>query len=281
MGIFILEYKDFIENKKNTTILYQDTNIKVTVVRDYQSAKKSAQGTDWCSSTEVGYYSHRHYTNMYRFYFSDGTKLRLTWAYDNEYGQNTHWGIGGVLTNGDKIEYRSYILREGEDVFTLDEIKADSFKQKHLNIKELIEYVSKIPVGAIEKVRVYQDKLLNYCVSVDRKIRQLVDNILVLSVDISDGYNYGVPKHKIVVDIGDSEYKIDGEYPQCVMDNMDIYSKLSRIVVKKTHNKSSNFVLKHRMKFIYKQILDKIENSVKSLNEQDKENLLSHYKLAF
>jgi hypothetical protein len=101
---FIKLFEEFTETSKNTPLLYKDDNLEVKVATTFDSVKQQNKDTNWCSTNPGGFYAHNKTANMYRFNFSDGYKLRLTWDYITQrashlgsYSGGTHWGQGGIV----------------------------------------------------------------------------------------------------------------------------------------------------------------------------------------
>jgi hypothetical protein len=263
MRKFILEYKDFVETKKNTALLYEDENLKVTAVRSFAAAKKSAEDTMWCSKSKSGYYLHSHYANMYRFYFSDGSKLRLTWAYGKEYGGNTHWGLGGVNSDGKNLPYINLDVDSSNPFL----IKMDD-ESGH---KFLLEYISKIPKPAIDSVKLYQEKLFKYWSSVDMRVRSDVGKILVSDIILTNGViEYTeVPNHNVVIESDNVKY---------VIDSNKLEPELNKILAKQAKYNYNHVVFKKQMKLFYKQVLDFLNTPNNKISDYNKSALLKWYR---
>lgn len=148
---YILEFK---ETEKNTPILYKDDNLEVKIVKTLDACKEQGKNTGWCSNSAQGFYAHNKTSNMYRFNFKDGYKLRLTWDYITQYASElgsysggTHWGQGGVV-DGDHKFYDVVRPVDENEPFLFD-YKGD---------REIIKRIESIPQEAIDIVHKYQEK---------------------------------------------------------------------------------------------------------------------------
>ena len=77
--MFVKLFEEFKETLKNTPILFKNKDLEVKVVTNLPASINLGKDTNWCSNSPSGFYSHSRTSNMYRFIFSDGYKLRLTW----------------------------------------------------------------------------------------------------------------------------------------------------------------------------------------------------------
>ena len=206
---YILEFK---ETEKNTPILYKDDNVEVKVVKTLDASKEQGKDTNWCSNSSTGFYVHNKTSNMYRFNFKDGYKLRLTWDYISQYASElgsysggTHWGQGGVV-DGDKKFY--------DVVRPVDESEPFLFDYK--GDREIIKRIESIPQGAIDVVHKYQDNAsieksakLNTAYNEIQKIKFIsVNKIIYTDEDRKDKYDYNLPNYKAVISYLDKKYEI-------------------------------------------------------------------------
>jgi hypothetical protein len=91
---------------------------------------------------------------MYRFIFSDGYKLRLTWDYISQeaselgkYSGGTHWGQGGYVGS----EKKWYDVLRPRDENNPFEINWESERER-----EMVDRIKSIPREAVDKVTDYQ-----------------------------------------------------------------------------------------------------------------------------
>lgn len=155
--IFVKLFEEFKETPKNTPVLYKDDNLEVKVVKTFDSSKEQGKDTSWCSNYINGFYSHSKTANMYRFNFSDGYKLRLTWDYITQkaselgsFSGGTHWGQGGEVDGEDKF-YDVLRPQDDSEPFLID---WGSDKEE----REIVSRIESIPQKAIDSVHEYQDK---------------------------------------------------------------------------------------------------------------------------
>lgn len=172
----ILKFKDFIKEEyifnkeindkdervhpKEMPLLFKDDKLEVRVVKTFNAAKYQGKNTNWCSNHDYGFYSHYLTSNMYRFNFSDGFKLRLTWDYINvdaselgKFSGGTHWGQGGIVDG----KYKDYLYirpRDENDPFKFDYNKKD-------DRLEMISRINSIPEKAKQAVIKYQSENSN------------------------------------------------------------------------------------------------------------------------
>lgn len=157
-------FEKFVETKSNTSNLYKDDFLEVKVVKTFDSCKEQGKDTYWCSNKESGFYSHNISANMYRFNFSDGYKLRLTWDYItrsaavDDYSGGTHWGSGGILNelflglrDKKRIDYVNIRPEDDSKPFEFNYNKGGAKQQ-------MVDYINKIPSNVIKLVHEYQSK---------------------------------------------------------------------------------------------------------------------------
>jgi hypothetical protein len=96
-------------------ILYRDSNLVVVVPKTLESTRKYSRDTTWCSLDKSGFEEHNITSDLIRFHFKNGYKLRLTWdylshdAHNNDYTGGTHWGCGGKVDGVKKDYYNNYL----------------------------------------------------------------------------------------------------------------------------------------------------------------------------
>lgn len=134
------------ETPKNTHLIYSDGNLSVKVVKTLDSSR-AISDPKWCSTSSGGFYRHNLTSNMYRFIFKDGYKLRLTWDYF--YSDGTHWGQGGSIN--DKEAFYTYIRPKDENKpFYFDYNKGDERQY-------MVDRIKSIPKLAIDAICKYQE----------------------------------------------------------------------------------------------------------------------------
>jgi hypothetical protein len=200
-------FEEFTESTKNTPLLYKDDNLEVKVSKTFDSTKQQNKNTSWCSTSPTGFYSHNKTANMYRFNFSDGYKLRLTWDYITQmashlgaYSGGTHWGQGGVV-DGEKQYYDVFRPEDDSEPFLID-WKSDKKR-------EIVDRIQSIPQEAIDKVHQYQDKMSRYKSENLNKMYKEIEKIKVIDVmeDIpSDWYTNSL---KVTITYLGNKYVLD------------------------------------------------------------------------
>jgi hypothetical protein len=177
---FIKLFEEFTETSKNTPLLYKDDNLEVKVATTFDSVKQQNKDTNWCSTNPGGFYAHNKTANMYRFNFSDGYKLRLTWDYITQrashlgsYSGGTHWGQGGIV-DGEKQYYDVFRPEDDSEPFLID-WKSD-------RKREIVDRIQSIPQEAIDKVHQYQDKMSRYKSENLNKMYKEIEKIRVIDV---------------------------------------------------------------------------------------------------
>ncbi len=182
---FILEFK---ETERNTPTLYKDDNVEIKVVKTLDSARQQNINTNWCSSSKIGFGSHDKTANMYRFNFSDGYKLRLTWDYITSdaselgYSGGTHWGQGGIV-DGEELSY-SVLRPEDESEPFLFDYKKDDYR------KIMVDRIESLPQKAINAVHDYQEK--NYKEKSEKIINTYkeIEKIKIKDVILENSYDF-------------------------------------------------------------------------------------------
>ena len=177
---FIILFEKFKEDSKNTPILYKDKNLEVKVSKTFPSAKNQNIGTSWCSSSPNGFYNHSATSNMYRFNFSDGYKLRLTWDYISQkasslgdYSGGTHWGQGGMV-NGEWKFYDVFRPEDESEPFLVIWNKSYS--------REIVDRINSIPQEVIDSVHKYQEENSRQKSEMLKKSYKDIEKIKIISV---------------------------------------------------------------------------------------------------
>lgn len=180
--MFIKYFEEFKETQKNTPLLYTDDNLEVKVVKSFSSSKNQGKDTDWCSNGEFGFYSHDKTSNMYRFNFKDGYKLRLTWDYISKNASSlgplsggTHWGQGGKSSDGHKLYYDVLRPEDESEPFYID--------WKSGKNREIVNRIQSIPQKAIDAVHNYQEKASRSKSEKLVKMYNEIQKIKILQVD--------------------------------------------------------------------------------------------------
>ena len=145
------EFKGKITDEAD--IVYKDSNLLIIVPKTPEATKKYSRNTNWCSNSKGGFYCHYPTSNLFRFHFKDGYKLRLTWDYlewKGDYSGGTHWGQGGKL-KGEIIPYYHIRPRDESNPFEFDYEKEDHRKM-------MVDRIASIPEEAKIKVMEYHEK---------------------------------------------------------------------------------------------------------------------------
>lgn len=183
--MFVKLFEEFKETLKNTPILYKNKDLEVKVVTNLPSSINLGKNTNWCSNSPSGFYSHSRTSNMYRFIFSDGYKLRLTWDYITQkasslgsFAGGTHWGQGGFV-NGRSKFYDVLRPEDDSEPFYID-WKSDKKR-------EIVDRIQSIPQKAIDAVTEYQNKMsIHKSENLNRMYRE-IEKIKVVNVRKSGG----------------------------------------------------------------------------------------------
>lgn len=206
----ILKYKNFLlefkETSKNTPVIFSNNDLTIKVVKTFDSCKELGKDTSWCSNNKNGFYYHNSSAVMYRFIFSDGFKLRLTWdyishsAYNFNYSGGTHWGSGGNV-DGEQVPYYYIRPRNEEDPFILDYDKGD-------NRQDMVDRIRSIPKDAVDAVKSYQNKHSNEKSDIQNKVYKEIEKIKVIGVnpELSSTWGRG---YSIDVIYNDKKIKMD------------------------------------------------------------------------
>lgn len=170
---------------KKAELIYKDDNLKIYVPKNLEATKKVSD-PQWCTNNKSGFYKHNLTSNLYRFHFSDGYMLRLTWDYFDhmgDYSGGTHWGQGGMY-NGERANYCYIRPKDEYHPFEFDYNKGD-YRQYMVNkIKE-------IPQKAKDIVYQYQKDHQKEKLSIFNSMYKEIEKIKILNVkDIEDKYLY-------------------------------------------------------------------------------------------
>lgn len=158
---------------KDTHVIYRDNNMVIVVPLSFESAKSFSRKTQYCTGGDCSRGSERTSKSMfkqhtsrgdilYRIFFKDGTKVRLTWNGDIN-AKDFHWGLGK------KDSYPTFTDRNMSNPFDLEQIREIRLEQLELEfeseprIKELDEWEKKFArqwgwgvhdiSGILEKIR--------------------------------------------------------------------------------------------------------------------------------
>lgn len=138
---------------KDTHIIYRDNNMVILVPLSFDSAKSFSRNTQYCTggncsrgSEQTSKGMFKQHTSkgdiLYRIFFKDGTKVRLTWNGDIN-DKNFHWGLGK------KDSYPTFSNRNMSNPFDLEQIKEVRLEQLELEfeseprVKEFEEWEKK------------------------------------------------------------------------------------------------------------------------------------------
>lgn len=207
-------FEEFTENTKNTPVVYMDKNLVVKVPKTLDSTKHISD-PQWCTNSEQGFYKHNLTANLFRFTFSDGYKLRLTWDYmpwDGGYSSGTHWGSGGEV-NGIKKQY--FYIRPKEELNPFD-----FYYDKGDSRQEMVDRIKSIPKEAIDKIVEYQrihdkeKKALN--LSIKRDLEKIkIDSVSVEKYVPRNKWDSVKGSYKIVASYYGKVYNIECRvYPE-------------------------------------------------------------------
>jgi len=202
----IIDFKIFeLKNIDKYLILYKDDLVSVYVINSFDSCKKFGEDTDWCSNEIDGFYSHNETANMFRFVFSDGYKLRLTWDYINRnasintFSGGSHWGSGGYV-NGEKIPYNYIRPLDNDEPFLFYYEKGDERT-------DMVKRIESISQDAIDVVTDYQNKNSTKKSNILTKLYKQINNIKIVDIieDVDDiGLN--VTYYKLTIKYNNKEY---------------------------------------------------------------------------
>ena len=184
--LFLFEtFIDFTEDKNKSEkkvsnkidTIYEDDNLSIKVVKSLE-ASKCISDPQWCSTNSYGFYKHNLSSNLYRFIFKDGYKLRLTWDYldwdHKSYSDGTHWGQGGTI-NGDKAYYLHIRPRDEKNPFEFDYNRDDDRKY-------MVDKIEGIPQKARDAVYKYQDQHKSEKNDLYLKLYKEIEKIKVINI---------------------------------------------------------------------------------------------------
>jgi hypothetical protein len=254
----ITDFKLFeLKGSEKYKILYKDDNLTVVVVKSFDSCKIYGADTEWCSNYIESYYKHNETANMYRFIFSDGYKLRLTWDYIerkaaiNSFSGGSHWGSGGIV-NGREIPYYYIRPEDNNEPFLF-------YYNKNDERQELVDRIETIPQEVINIVTEYQNK---HSLEKSKNLNIMyneIKKINVISVNkISD--DDGRIEHDIVIEYKYRYYKIK---------SFTLNNKMNIQISRKFLKKFNKYGIFDKYDTLDKYLIDKIKEFMKKnrLNE--------------
>lgn len=167
------------ETPKNTHLIYSDEEMTIKVVKTLDSSR-AVSDPQWCSSSSEGFYRHNLTSNMYRFTFKDGYKLRLTWDYysESEGNPRSTWGQGGVMPNGERAQYFVISPNNINDPFKFN-YKKNDYRQY------MVDKIGQIPKEAIDAVYEYQQKHSMEKSALYRGMYKEIEKIRIIGVEKS------------------------------------------------------------------------------------------------
>jgi len=248
------------ETPKNTHLIYSDEEMTIKVVKTLDSSK-TISDPQWCSTSSEGFYRHNLTSNMYRFTFKDGYKLRLTWDY---YSGST-WGQGGVMSNGEKAPYFVISPNDINDPFKFN-YKKNDYRQY------MVDKIGQIPKEAIDAVYEYQQKHSMEKSALYKGMYKEIEKIIIIGVeksvddrndfyDINAKYNGSVYKFKMIS--GFSLWSLGSEFRK---DFKNKYALSEIITLRKYIIDKTIEWLKSNNKVLYLQIRS---NKVKDTDSED------------
>jgi hypothetical protein len=124
---------------KDTHIVYRDNDMVVLVPLSFESAKSFSRNTQYCTGGNCSRGSERTSKNMYnqhtkegdilfRIFFKDGTKVRLTWNGDIN-DKDFHWGLGK------KDSYPTFTNRNMSNPFDLEQVREIRLQQLEIDFE--------------------------------------------------------------------------------------------------------------------------------------------------
>lgn len=164
----------------NLKLIYRDPKLSVVVPTSPEASTLSARNTGWCTKSPRKFLELNETAILFRFFFKNGYKLRLTWDRD---GTEFTWGSGGkiyreirsygnpfnqnhILKNDVDHTYkeilsRDFYKRDKDKIVHNKEINqnisyANYYKLVHHIKLDIINHIKQIPPAAIEKVLEYQ-----------------------------------------------------------------------------------------------------------------------------
>lgn len=118
---------------KDTHVIYRDPNLVVVVPLSFESAKSFSRGTRYCTGGDCSKGSEESSKDMFkqhtskgdilfRLFFKNGTKIRLTWNGDIN-DKDFHWGLGR------KDSYPTFSSRNMSNPFDIEQIREIRLEQ--------------------------------------------------------------------------------------------------------------------------------------------------------
>lgn len=123
----------------DTEVLYNDGNILVLVPMSYESCLSYSMGTNYCTRHEKSYERHTEGSNdiLFRIFFKDGTKIRLTWSIRKR--DIFDWGLGkspGYTIKGPYYPvFRSGSNFNNNNPFNFSKIESD--REQQINVEKI------------------------------------------------------------------------------------------------------------------------------------------------
>lgn len=184
-------------------IVYKDSNLLIIVPKTPEATKKYSRNTNWCSNNKGGFYCHFPTSNLFRFHFKDGFKLRLTWDYvewTGNFSGGTHWGQGGKV-GGVEIPYYHIRPKDENDPFHFEYMKEDYRKP-------MVDRILSIPDEAKRKVIEYQETHSQDKTDVLNSMYEEIQKIKILDV-VKDGGKEGSIYLKVKAKNDKEEFSVD------------------------------------------------------------------------
>lgn len=169
---------------KKAELIYKDDNLKIYVPKNLDATKKVSD-PQWCTNSKSGFYKHNLTSNLYRFHFSDGYMLRLTWDYFDhmgDYSGGTHWGQGGKQ-NGERALYHYIRPHDESHPFEFDYNKGD-------HRQYMVDRIKSIPQKAKDSVYQYQKNHQKEKLSIFNSMYKEIEKIKILDVKDRDEHKY-------------------------------------------------------------------------------------------
>lgn len=172
--LYLELFEKFVENTKNTPLIFENDEITIKVVKTLDSSKKISD-PQWCSVQKTGFYTHNLSANMYRILYKNGYKLRLTWDYLHNDG--THWGEGGKV-DGKAVWYNYIRPEDVNNPFKFNYTKND-------NRQKMVDSIQSLPIEAINAIKKYQESHSLEKSALYNNLYKEISNIKVINVDIT------------------------------------------------------------------------------------------------
>jgi IS1 family transposase len=192
-----------IKPHKKAELIYKDDNLKIYVPKTLDATTKVSD-PNWCTNSKSGFYKHNLTANLYRFHFSDGYMLRLTWDYFDymgDYSGGTHWGQGGIK-DGQRAWYAYIRPKDESNPFQFNYRKRDDRRY-------MVDRIKKIPQKAIDSVYKYQKEHQKEKLHLFNSMYKEVEKIKVIGIEKRDSKKY---LHDLLVTIlyNNKKYQIEG-----------------------------------------------------------------------